>query len=45
MKSEVIDEIIHECDKNNDGVIDFNEFMKSIAQIWPLIFSKPIKNY
>lgn len=33
LKSEVIDQIIKECDKNNDGVIDFNEFLSFISQI------------
>lgn len=33
LKSEVIDEIIKECDKNNDGMIDYKEFLNSISQI------------
>ena len=33
LKSEVIDEIIRECDRNNDGQIDFKEFLHSISQI------------
>ena len=39
MKSEVIDEIIKECDKNNDGVIDFSEFLNSISQLWSSVWS------
>ena len=33
MKSDVIEEIIKECDKNKDGEIDFKEFMGNISQI------------
>lgn len=34
MNSDVIDDIIKECDKNHDGVIDFKEFLTSISQLW-----------
>lgn len=32
MKSHVMEEIMEEADKNHDGQIDFNEFMKAMSE-------------